>query len=494
MSLVWAICPALPALLRGELLGHGLTDLYPSVWALWSFASLQDGCLPGCQEGWPAFTHLLAWPQGQGHLTASPIKGLLAIPLLPVLGLVSTWNALVISARFATVMCAWLAARAVGLTGPGALAAAAVYGCAPFFHGYAVEGLAEGTDGWTLALLALALARGRPLWAAAALALTILSSWYLGLCGCALAAGAAVRERPCALALLGILPTLPVVALFLGAFPEAAPLDPSLRAAMGAQLTVPTPGATGGLQPFAMNTYVGWIVGALALAGLRHGGVRWVALAAVPGALSLGIGPLYELPALELMRFPYRWHALTLLLLAPAVGRVCRGRWAWIIGPLIAVEGLLLSAVEPILPGADPSVPEIYDLVDGPVLELPGPLALPPGVPNPSRERSRQLLYFQTSHGQPSPWPLDFNGLAPAGLPPHLETLRSWDPRWPGTEPKPITPSVLAALRADGVGLIVISREAPGLSPALIQAGATLVADDGERLLLSVGGEGVRAD
>ena len=39
LAVTWAVGPALGPLLNGQLLGHGLTDLYPSVWGLWAFAA-----------------------------------------------------------------------------------------------------------------------------------------------------------------------------------------------------------------------------------------------------------------------------------------------------------------------------------------------------------------------------------------------------------------------------------------------------------------------
>ena len=54
LALCWAILPALPSLLRGGFLGHGYTDLYPSVWGMWLFAE--------AQPGFPLYTPLLAPP------------------------------------------------------------------------------------------------------------------------------------------------------------------------------------------------------------------------------------------------------------------------------------------------------------------------------------------------------------------------------------------------------------------------------------------------
>ena len=95
-------------LLAGDLLGHGHTDLYPSVWGLWAFAEAQPGL--------PNRTELLGFPQGMGYYYSSPIKGWLAALLLPIFSLPATWNLLVIAARIATVMTGYGAARAWGVT------------------------------------------------------------------------------------------------------------------------------------------------------------------------------------------------------------------------------------------------------------------------------------------------------------------------------------------------------------------------------------------
>jgi hypothetical protein len=400
LAVTWAVGPALGPLLNGQLLGHGLTDLYPSVWGLWAFAEAQPGL--------PSTTHWLGFPDGMGYAYSSPIKGWIATPLLPVLGLKATWNLLLVAARGATVLCAFGAARAWGLTRSGALVAAAVYGCSPFFHGYAVEGIVEGTDGWTLALWLWAIGRGRYRLAAIPFALTIVSSWYLGMAACLLAAMALVRDRRVAWSGLGLVLASPALIQFFSAFSGGTPLDDTVRAMMGATLTLPRPGVAAGLNPFAINTYVGFTVTVLAVASRT----RWVLAAMIPACLSLGIGPIYELPVAEMVRFPYRWHAATLILLAPAAAvTASRLSWGAWLAPLIVIEGLLLSPVEPLIPGADARVPEHVQHIKGPVLDLPGPIAMPPGKVNRSRGRARYLMYHQTMHGQPSPWVPDFNSV-----------------------------------------------------------------------------------
>ncbi len=419
LALSWGLIPALGPLFAGELLGHGYTDLFPSVWGLWAFAEAQPGL--------PNHTELLGFPGGMGYYFSSPIKGWIATLLLPWLGLTHTWNVLLIAARIATPLCAWGAARAWGLGTRGSTVAAVVYGCSPFFHGYAVEGIVEGTDGWTLALWLWALGSGRFRLAWLPFALTILSSWYLGMVACLLWLMTVLWDRRSLWSGLGLVAVLPALYQFGTAFPGTAPLEDAIRASMGASITIPTPGIHTGLHPFAINTYVGFVALSAALASRT----RWVLIAAIPAFLSFGVGPIYSLPIAELVRFPYRWHAATLVLLAPAIAITAnRVRWGQWLAPLIVLEGLLLSPVEPLIPGASAEVPAYTAAITGPVLDLPGPLAMPPGQVNPSRSRANYLMFHQTMHGQPSPWIPDFNsvGVAPTATSNIMKAFEQIDP------------------------------------------------------------------
>lgn len=486
LALVWGIGPAVPVLLRGELIGQPYTDLYPAVWGLWEHSRHQPGL--------PVRTDMLGHPAGIGYYYSSPLKGILAGTLLPWLDLLWRWNILTLLGRVATVLCAYGAGRAWGLGVVGALTAAGAWGCAPLLHGYAVEGIVEGTDAWTLALWAWAAGSHRPVWSAVGLGLSIWSSWYLGAAGCLLALLAALRDRRALIGLLGgLILAAPAIVLFLGAFPSTTPLAPEIRQQLGAPLRIPTPGLTEGLNPFALSAYLGWALGGTALIAAARGQHRLVGLALIPAVLSLGAGPWYALPVLSMLRFPYRWHVATTALLALAAGRFADARRWWWLPPLVVAEGLLLSPIEPILPGAPADIPAIYAHVDAPLLEVPGPVSRPPGVMNASRPRAQYLLYYQTGHGQPSPWVPDFNGLggaSPSGL---LDPFRAYDRMESGDgweERAGLDASDLSALRASGVELVMIqqqelgSRRSRALREALTELGAAVIAEDTQRWLL----------
>ncbi len=422
LALAWGVLPALGPLVRGELIGQPFTDLYPAVWGLDWFVSQQPGL--------PSWCDRLAAPAGMPFAYSSPLHGWAAWPLHALFGLTVAWNGTVLAARVATVLVAWWAGRCWGLSERGALVAAAVFGAAPFFQGYAVEGIVEGTDGWTLALFLGAVAARKPTLAVAGFALSVASSWYVAAVACVLAL--CLGPWAWAAAAGGLVLAAPLLWTFLGAFPGGAPLDPAVRAAMGASVGLSPPGLREGLNPFAMTTWTGLVAPVLGLVALWHRvRARRVAGAlALCALLSFGVGPVYELPLFSSIRFPYRFHAGTLAALALLAGWGAeRWRWGAWLAPLIVLEGLLLGPIEPLLPGAPAEVPALYEGLDGEVLlDLPGPVALPPGERNPSRPRARWFLYAQAAHGLASPWAPDFNSVGAVGREQGLEAARALDP------------------------------------------------------------------
>ena len=413
LALVWGLGPALPPLLRGELIGAPWTDLYPSVWGLWWFASEQPGVPRWCLQ--------LGAPEGMPFYYSSPLHGWAAWPLIGTLGVPATWNLLLVAARVATVLCSFGAARAWGLSPGGSLVAAAVYGCAPFFQGYAVEGIVEGLDGWTLALWLWAVARNRTAWAALAFAATVVSSWYLGAAACVLAVF--LGPRGWASGIAGLLLASPMLSSFLGAFPEIGALDSEVRGAMGARPGLWTPGLVAE-NPLAITGWVGFLAPVLALRAARER--PWAAAAAGSCLLlAVGVGPWYGLPVFEAVRFPYRFLAGALAAMALLAGTGTSRAWlAW----AVVAEGLLLSPIEPILPGSPAQTDSIYEGLEGEVLlDIPGMLAMPPGEINTTRQRARTVLYAQTRHGMATPWVPDFNSIGVAARD-DLDSVRALDP------------------------------------------------------------------
>ena len=101
------------------------------------------------------------------------------------------------------------------------------------------------------------------------------------------------------------------------------------------------------------------------------------------------------------------------------------------------------------LPSAPTALPRSYAPVQPTaLLELPGPVAMPPGEINRSRGRAQYLLYYQIGHGAASPWAPDFNGVSQGEQHPWLDSWRALDPLEDMGEPA--LPDV-AALEAQGI-------------------------------------------
>ncbi len=480
IALLWAILPLVPALWRGQIPGSPFTDLYPSVWGLGWFADHQPGFPTWCTD--------IAAPKGMPFYYSSPIHGWLGWPFVAVgdalgkNGVVIGYVVTLVLARAATVAVAWAALRALGAEALPALGGAMLYGASPFFHGYAVEGIVEGTDGWALPLWVWCVARARPAWSAVALWVCILSSWYLGMVAVAGAVVWGAWRRTAWWSLAGLVGAVPLLMAFGAMATGARPLPDAVRIAMGLQPLFQTPGWAQ-VNPFAITTWIGISAPSIALfAGRKNpwlvAGVLLVVL------LSSGWGPWYALPVLRSVRFPYRWHAGTLFLLAILVSRVNFGRWGWLT-LLPWLEGYAFSPVEPVLPGAPAGVSAIYEKVRGPLLlDLPGPIAMPPGVVNPSRPRARYLLYAQRFHHADSPWVPDFNGVGGTARPAWLDGFAAWEPMLDNEG----APMDMAAAKAAGVTQILVhTHELNGeqslLLDALKESGCT-VEDQRDGLVL----------
>jgi hypothetical protein len=482
LALVWGLGPVLPAILSGGIPGHPFTDLYPAVWGMGWFAD-------HVTSGVPTFAPELGAPTGMPFYYSSPLHGWFAALTRPVLGLVGAYSLGLVLARVATVVVAYGAGKALSLTESGALVFAAVYGCSPFFHGYAVEGIIEGVDGWTLVLWVWLAARGRWGWAVVAAALTVASSWYLAWAG-AVAAFAIVgwRWRASASFAAGIALAAPLVYAFTSSFPGGTPLEPAVRAAMGTSVQLfPVPGSMPGLSYAAKTSWIGWIAGSAALVSIRSH-PRWAAGGLLAWLASLGVGPLFLLPVWSSIRFPYRLHVLTLLVLGFLAAKTLqgRGRLTWLAACLVVVEALLLSPVEPLIPHSDSEVPsEILALRGKVVLDMPGPLARPPGQMNRSRERARYVLYWGAVAGLRTPWVPDFNAVGTiAAEHPVLDAVRSWDP----LERRPAQTISVAQLREAGIDVVVLHLghlpKADAVELMLIDQGARVVARTDQLVIL----------
>ena len=439
-AVCWGVVPALPAISTGQLLGHPWTDLYPSVWGMWWFASEQAYVIPTVL---PMFAEGLGAPDGIPFFYSSPLHGALATPLLSSFSLITTWNILTIAARIGTVLAGYIAAKAWGLSSRGSLVAAVLFGCSPFFHGYAVEGIVEGVDGWPLALWLWAVATKRKLLSALFFGLTIISSFYMAATAMVLALFIGPR---CWVGVAGgLLLSTPFLYGFSSSFMGDSSVAPEVRRSMGSSIGLWEPALfTEGIQPFAKSSWIGFTAGFLCLvSGIKHRRVAVVGI--IFWLLSLGVGPVYSLPLFSEIRFPYRFHAGTLVVMAYLVGRWIDdlapssrlyGKHTFIAGLLI-LEGMVLGPVETIIPSASGDIDEVHNMTSGAiVLDIPGPVAMPPNVRNPSRVRARDFLFGQTLNGTRSPWIPDFNSIGIVSTEhPDLEIVRQLDPLVSGETP-----------------------------------------------------------
>jgi hypothetical protein len=423
-----------------RLVGHEDVEVWNHAWGAWWFwDSLSHGRLP-----WS--TQLLYAPDGGTLFYIDPIGASLSAPLVPLVGLVGAWNALVFGYVALASVGAGALARAVGATGSASRVASAAVACSPYLVSEVHNGVSEAMGvGWALLALAAAFRavdEHRPRrWVLLGLAmgLCLVGTHYYGLSAAlamcplaarhwrrlpwfALAAGlAALLWAPVA-SLVHASVTDPASLVFRGTDTGAGDLfahnavDPRTLLWPGSFQSVDLV-AQG--EAFRHSSYLGFVVLGLALWS-RHGLV--LAAAAVPAIMSLGPwvwwgdhwvrtadGGRIQLPFRLLMELlpsaavthPQRLAATALGLLAAAAAVAASRlppRAVWGIAPLVALEGLLVGPA----PWPIARAPEL-DLTAHAALEGPGiVLDLPAEVGN-TMATSRYFAY-QAASGLPVPW------------------------------------------------------------------------------------------
>ncbi|MEC7986897.1 MAG: hypothetical protein VX278_17135, partial [Myxococcota bacterium] len=205
LSLCWAILPAVPALIQNELIGSPYTDLYPSVWSLYAPWMSSKGFF---------YTTMLGYPEGMPLYSSALLKSFLALPLSLLLEPHHIYNFFILLSRFLGPFFAFFSARAWGYKETASLGFALFFGAAPYFHGYAVEGIIEGVDAWPIALWLWSVASGKRLLMALSLALSVLCSWYLGASVCLLTLLFSIEKRDTLFSFFGLLLAAPFVYVF----------------------------------------------------------------------------------------------------------------------------------------------------------------------------------------------------------------------------------------------------------------------------------------
>lgn len=175
--------PLLPRLGQ-EVPGADRTDLWNALWSLWQvWRAVADGASP-------LWVDLLDPPRGGRLLVADPLGALLALPLLPLLGLPTTYGLLVLAqvtlAGWAAHKLAADVARGQGLPAEWAgVVAGVAYATAPVLRAAIHNGSSEGVGTGLAALAAWACLRAardggwrKATLAGLALLLAAVGSWY----------------------------------------------------------------------------------------------------------------------------------------------------------------------------------------------------------------------------------------------------------------------------------------------------------------------------
>lgn len=420
-------------------------DIWQHVWNLWW---LRQALL--VEHTSPFYTHALFYPQGAslGLHTLNLPFGLAGLPLLPLLGIVTTYNLLIMLTLMLAGYTAFLLARHVSGSVPAALLAGTVVLISPMRLDQARLALLATFNDFAvpLALLALLLALERPtrraiVLSASALLLTGLSNWYhlfhtTLLCAMLAAwrlaglwrAGeqARLRSELITWARVALLSGLLIGPFLLPGFIEALTSTAArkgnlMSSADVARLVDSTPGFL--WQPVAPDWWEGYFFALppllLALVGLAAAPRQtrlWALMAAVFLLLSLGptlrIGGadtgipmpyalLDALPVVNVMRGPARLNAITTLMLAI----ITAAGWAQLFRRMPAPAGWIGAGAAMLLVVAT-VVRLPFPLRDATVSPFYEQVAAEPGrwglleLPFARPDRSLRDMYTQSHHGK----------------------------------------------------------------------------------------------
>ena len=164
------------------LLGHPGNDTWNHVWGYWWVSETLS------QGAWPAWTNLLSYPEGGTLYFIDTVQAVLVTPIYMLVGPAMAFNLVIIFGFALSAWGAWL--LAYRLTGDAVSSGIAmvIYGASPHLLGQAYNGISETMcAGWLpIALWSLLYFLDRPNWRravglGAAMAITMLTSWYYGL-------------------------------------------------------------------------------------------------------------------------------------------------------------------------------------------------------------------------------------------------------------------------------------------------------------------------
>ena len=453
--------------------GAPRTDLWDSLWSLWYFAErVMAGQVPLRVDG------LLNHPHGGALWVADPINAVLALPLLPVLGVPATWTMLILGHMvFAGMMAHRLGEEVSGsgwVTG-------VCYASAPILLAHVHNGASEVVGTGFLALSALTTWRlrsgGSVLAAGLALGLCTVSSWYFGVGAFLLLLALSPWRAMFGAGTLAVALAGPVAAL---AHHAATQKDNVVgikndREVATVRRTIGSADPVGYLMPGDYRSpdfrelsrygeeyihchYLGWVtLLAAALALRRRGGTAgWWLAAGIAGALACGpvltrAGAPVILPGRLAIPLPYllldglpgfsslsllwRLAQVPALCLAVLAGRGVAARFALPVCLAMIAETRFVSPMA--------GLPDTTDArMSAPIVAL---AAEPDGaVMNFPVAGGRAFLYEQTVHHKPLTGGLNF--------PNNLASRRVWK----AILDHPDAASVTDAARADGIRYLVV--------------------------------------
>lgn len=482
-----------------DLPGADRTDLWDSLWSLWYFwVRVSGGQLPYRVDG------LLDHPNGGVLWVADPVNAVLALPLLPLLGVAATWTVLVLGHLTFAGVAAHRLGEAVSPDRPWAgWVSGVLYASAPMLMAHVHNGASEAVGTGWMAWAALRLVRleAAPTprnagLAGLAVALTTVAHWYAGV-GIFLLAGLMLlraRARPRLVALVGALAlacalVLPVAWLARG----AATTEDNVvgiktdREIATVRRTIGPADPLGFVRPGDYRSpdfrelsrygeqyihchYLGWvgIVAMLASLGRRERTGAWWAGALLAAALACGPvlaqkgGPVIlagnlavplpyflieKLPGFASLSLLWRLSQLTVLAVAVLAGRAAGGRAG--IAALVAVAAIAETVWVSPMAGqretTDATVPAAIVALttepDGALMNFPV-------------AGGRAYLYEQTVHGKPLTGGLNF--------PNNNASRKVWKEALVNADAAPdvLAAAVRAKARQQGVRYLVVHIDA----------------------------------
>ena len=390
------------ALSTGELSGSPYTDLYPSVWSLWA-----------TESWWGTWKNIwFSYPNGQPWSPSTLLWGTVIIPFKPFISIASLYNFSLLINRALTCLSFYMAGRAQNNIHGTGLLWMVILAMNPMIHGFSIEGILEGTQLWPLGFWIWSVKKDYTRWSIFFGCLIILSNWYWSVLW--ILYQLIVRPKDTKIwkwTFASFLLCSPWIIHFIAINDNSISLSADIYRSMGFQFGIPIPNFQSPSNPFAQCNYIGWILICLTAYQCRKKKqLRSMTLILCGFILSIGFEWMQSVPIIGSMRFPYRMYLLILIGIAMVLSEMT-SRQQSRIAILVLFEFTLLSPIDQIIPNSSAEYPPYTNLIDGPVLELPGLLDRAPGTIDPSRPRLKTLMYYQTNHQQPSVWELTFNGL-----------------------------------------------------------------------------------